>query len=174
MSGGKGASIARWWIPLRGTLLVATDLDGDPRERSASGQAARLSTAICANVPDRLHGMQSDVLVPTRGAVVLRRGAARRFVAHVLDDRAWSRRACRDIETPCWTGSAPAGGLCGQGCGTVFGAARLNGRGGFSDFSEDHLIETLRGLAPLGILTGVRSTRRTGRRSTLLPRPDAR
>ena len=104
LSGGKGAVMPEG-DPMAGArLIVATDLDGDPREARIR-QAIRISEAEIR----ALHADQigwHDLCAWDRRA---RRVAARqqeRLGALVLDDRHWKDAPKRPSPMPCWTGCA--------------------------------------------------------------------
>ena len=87
LSGGKGAAMATG-LPLSGArLLIATDLDGDPRE-AAIRQAIAISEAeIRALFADRIRWHDLCEWSRRDGRVLARR--QERLGALVLDDRTW-------------------------------------------------------------------------------------
>ncbi len=154
MSGGKGAILSES-DPLAGErLLVATDLDGDPREARIR-QAARLSDGdLRESFADQIGWYKLCVWSRREGRVLARQ--QERFGALVLDDRAWSDAPAEDIAQAMLDGVRQLRLMPGKAAALFLARARLMGDG-FPDFSEDHLLETLEDWLP-GHLAGVRST----------------
>lgn len=87
LSGGKGAAMAPGTPLAAAHLIVATDLDGDPREAMIR-QAAPLSDAELREVfTGRIHWLDVCDWSRREGRVLTRR--QERFGALVLDDRPW-------------------------------------------------------------------------------------
>jgi len=154
MSGGKGAILSES-DPLAGErLLVATDLDGDPREARIR-QAVLLSDSdLRESFADQIGWHKLCVWSRREGRVLARQ--QERFGALVLDDRAWSDAPADDIAQAMLAGVRQLGLMPGKAATLFLARARLMGDD-FPDFSEDHLLETLEDWLP-GHLTGVRST----------------
>lgn len=154
MSGGKGAVIQDN-DPMAGQrLIVATDLDGDPREARIR-QAVRLSDADLRDTfPDQI--VWHDVCIWSRreGRVLTRQ--QERFGALVLDDRAWSDAPPEDIARAMLDGVRQLGMMPGKAAALFLARARLMGEN-FPDFSDAHLMETIQDWL-LPHLTRVRST----------------
>ena len=154
MSGGKGAVIQDN-DPMAGErLIVATDLDGDPREARIR-QAVRLSDADLRDTfPDQI--VWHDVCIWSRreGRVLTRQ--QERFGALVLDDRAWSDAPPEDIARAMLDGVRQLGMMPGKAAALFLARARLMGEN-FPDFSDAHLMETIQDWL-LPHLTRVRST----------------
>ena len=87
LSGGKGA-VMEPGQPLSGArLIVATDLDGDPREARVRQAAALTESDLRALFPTRIGWHEVCDWSRRDGRVIARR--QERFGALVLDDRAW-------------------------------------------------------------------------------------
>ncbi|WP_431298726.1 ATP-dependent helicase HrpB [Tabrizicola sp. BL-A-41-H6] len=87
LSGGKGAVMAPGTPLATARLIVATDLDGDPREATIR-QAAPLTEAELREVfADRIHWVEVCEWSRREARVLARR--QERFGALVLDDRPW-------------------------------------------------------------------------------------
>lgn len=153
LSGGKGAVLPEG-DPLAGErLIVATDLDGDPREAKIR-QAARISEAeLRSTFPEQI-GWHDVCLWSKRDNRVLAR-RQERFGALVLEDRTWSD-APDDAVARAMLDGVRQLGLPPSPPAQRF-LARARGMGGaFPDYSEAHLMETLEDWL-LPHLTGVRS-----------------
>ncbi|MGC1503964.1 MAG: ATP-dependent helicase HrpB [Sulfitobacter sp.] len=140
LSGGKGALLADG-DPMAGErLIVATDLDGDPREAKVR-QAARLSEAELRDLYSDQIGWHDVCLWSRRdGRVMTRR--QERFGALVLDDRTWSDASKGAVAR------AMLDGVRQLGLNPAPPAARFLARvrlmpNGFPDFNENALIHTL-------------------------------
>lgn len=154
MSGGKGAVVPAGDPMAHERLLVATDLDGDPRE-ARMRQAVRLSDAdLRATFPDQIAWHNICTWSRRDGRVLTRQ--QERFGALVLDDRAWSDAAPNDVAIAMLDGVRQLGLMPGKAAQLFLARARLMGAG-FPDFSERHLLETLEEWL-LPHLHGVRST----------------
>lgn len=87
LSGGKGAAMAPG-LPLSGArLIVATDLDGDPREAQVRQAVALSEPELRTLYADRIHWTQSCEWSRREGRVLARR--QERLGALVLADRPW-------------------------------------------------------------------------------------
>ena len=154
LSGGKGAVLPDG-DPLAGQrLIVATDLDGDPREARIR-QAAMLGEAELEDVfGDQIVWQEVCQWSRREGRVLARQ--QRCFGALVLEDRAW-KGAPEDA-----VARAMLDGVRQLGLRPSKAASRLMARAalmddGFPDLSEDALMGTLeRWLLPF--LSSVRST----------------
>ncbi|MDF3412934.1 ATP-dependent helicase HrpB [Sulfitobacter sp. M57] len=140
LSGGKGALLPEG-DPLAGDrLIVATDLDGDPREAKVR-QAARLSEAELR----ALYGDQitwQDVCMWSRrdGRVLTRR--QERFGALVLDDRTWSDAPDGDVARAMLDGVRQLGLNPAPSAARFLARARLMSDS-FPTFDEDSLMQEL-------------------------------
>ena len=140
LSGGKGAVLPDS-DPMAGErLIVATDLDGDPREAKVR-QAARLTEA-------ELRGLFSDQIVwqnlcqwSRRDARVMAR-KQERFGALVLDDRTWPDAPADAVALAMLDGVRQLGLNPAPPAQRFLARARLMGPD-FPDFSDAHLMETL-------------------------------
>ena len=87
LSGGKGAAMAAG-LPLSGArLIVATDLDGDPREAQVRQAVAITEAEVRALFADRIRWQDVCEWSRREGRVLARR--QERLGALVLDDRTW-------------------------------------------------------------------------------------
>lgn len=140
LSGGKGAVLPEG-DPLAGArLIVATDLDGDPREARIR-QAARLSEA-------ELRGLFAGQIIwrevcmwSRRDKRVLSRKQAC-FGALVLEDRTWPDAPEDAIARAMLDGVALLGLNPGPAAARFLARARLIGAG-LPDFDQAHLMATL-------------------------------
>jgi ATP-dependent helicase HrpB len=87
LSNGKGALVDPADALARAPMIVATDLDGDPREARVRLGAALPEASLRRLFPDRILWHDSVTWSRRDGRVVARR--QERFGALVLDDRAW-------------------------------------------------------------------------------------
>ena len=154
MSGGKGAIMPDGDPMASERLLVATDLDGDPREARIR-QAVRLSDAdLRATFPEQIGWHDVCTWSRREGRVLTRQ--QERFGALVLDDRAWSDASPDEIALAMLDGVRQLGLMPGKAAKLFLARARLMGSD-FPDFSEPHLMETLEDWL-LPHLSNVRST----------------
>jgi ATP-dependent helicase HrpB len=154
MSGGKGAVMPDGDPMASERLLVATDLDGDPREARIR-QAVRLSDAdLRATFPEQIGWHDVCIWSRREGRVLTRQ--QERFGALVLDDRAWSGASPDEIALAMLDGVRQLGLMPGKAAKLFLARARLMGSD-FPDFSEAHLMATLEDWL-LPHLTNVRST----------------
>ncbi len=154
LSGGKGAIVPEA-DPMAGErLIVATDLDGDPREARVR-QATRLSEAEL-----RHHFAEQiawhDVCLWSRreGRVLTRKHE--RFGTLILDDRTWSDAPDDAVAEAMLDGVRQLGLNPGKAAALFLARAQLIGDA-FPDFSEPYLMGTLEDWL-LPHLSGVRST----------------
>ena len=154
LSGGKGAVFGEG-DPMGGErLIVATDLDGDPREARVR-QAARLSDAeLRALFGDQIAWVDLCTWSRREGRVLARR--QERFGACVLEDRNWNEAPSEAVAVAMLEGVRQLGLLPSQPAQRLMARAGLMGDD-FPDFSEAHLMETLEDWL-LPHLTGVRSS----------------
>ncbi|QFT59074.1 ATP-dependent RNA helicase HrpB [Sulfitobacter sp. THAF37] len=153
LSGGKGAVMPQGDALAATRLIVATDLDGDPREARIR-QAAPLDEAELR----RVFGPQiawEDVCTWSRreNRVLTRR--QERFGALVLQDRNWSDAPDADVALAMLEGVRQLGLAPGPAARRFLARARLM-PAPFPDFSDTHLMETLDDWL-LPHLAGVRS-----------------
>lgn len=87
LSGGKGAAMAPGLPLSNARLIVATDLDGDPREAQVRQAVAIGETELRGLYADRIGWAEVCGWSRREGRVVARR--QERFGALVLDDRPW-------------------------------------------------------------------------------------
>ncbi|WP_299374974.1 ATP-dependent helicase HrpB [uncultured Tateyamaria sp.] len=140
LSGGKGAVLPQG-DPLSGQgLIVATDLDGDPREARIR-QAARLDRgAFEALFGDQIRNV--SVCEWSRRERAVRARRQRQFGALVLDDAAWYDAPSDAVATAMLDGVRQLGLLPSKGARRFLARAALMGDD-FPDLSEAALMETL-------------------------------
>lgn len=154
LSGGKGAVMADHDAMAGERLIVATDLDGDPREAKIR-QAARISEAEVREVfGDQIAWHDVCTWSRREGRVLTRQ--QERFGALVLDDRTWAKAPPEAIALAMLDGVRQLGLAPKAAAARFLSRARLM-RDDFPDFSEEFLLETLEDWL-LPHLTGVRST----------------
>jgi ATP-dependent helicase HrpB len=142
LSGGKGAVVPEG-DPMAGArLIVATDLDGDPREARVRQGTAFTESALRAAFADQIAWHDHCAWSRREGRVETRR--QERFGALVLDDRTWSDAPQNMVALAMLEGVAQLG-LRPDAAAARFlrRAALMAGRPGFPDFSEAHLMATL-------------------------------
>jgi ATP-dependent helicase HrpB len=154
LSGGKGAVISDH-DPMAGDrLIVATDLDGDPREAKIR-QAARISEAEVREIfGDQIAWHDLCTWSRREGRVLTRQ--QERFGALFLDDRTWAKAPPDAIAHAMLDGVRQLGLAPKAAAARFLSRARLM-RDGFPDFSDEGLMDTLEDWL-LPHLNGVRST----------------
>ncbi|MDF1728998.1 MAG: ATP-dependent helicase HrpB, partial [Sulfitobacter sp.] len=154
LSGGKGALMPEG-DPLTGQrLVVATDLDGDPREARVRQAAALDEGQLRALFGDQIAWHDLCDWSRREGRVLARR--QERFGALVLEDRLWKEAPDEDIARAMLEGVRQLGLNPSRAAARFLARARLMG-GDFPDSSEDHLMATLEDWL-LPHLSGVRTT----------------
>jgi len=156
LSGGKGAVVPDG-DPLAGQrLIVATDLDGDPREARVRQGTALSDSALRDVFGDQIAWHDHCTWSRRDGRVETRR--QERFGALVLDDRAWSDAPSDQVARAMLDGVAQLGLRPDKAAARFLRRAALaSTTDGFPDFSEAHLLDTLEDWL-LPHLDGVRST----------------
>tara|TARA_R110002049_G_scaffold23781_5_gene84591 strand:- start:41336 stop:43840 length:2505 start_codon:yes stop_codon:yes gene_type:complete len=154
LSGGKGAVLPDT-DPLAGArLIVATDLDGDPREARIR-QAAQLSDAdLRATFVDQIRWQNVCIWSRREGRVLTRRQEV--FGALVLEDRTWPDAPADAVARAMLDGVRQLGLNPGKAAALFLARARLMPQP-FPDFSDGHLMDTVEDWL-LPHLSGVRST----------------
>lgn len=142
LSGGKGAVIADG-DPMAGArLIVATDLDGDPREARVRQGTPLSEAALRAAFGDQIAWHDHCVWSRRDGRVETRR--QERFGALVLDDRSWSDAPQEQVARAMLEGVTQLGLRPDKAAARFLRrAALMAGTPDFPDFSEAHLLETL-------------------------------
>jgi len=142
LSGGKGAVIADG-DPLAGArLIVATDLDGDPREARIRQGTALSESALRTTFAEQIAWHDHCAWSRREGRVETRR--QERFGALVLDDRAWSDAPQEQIAQAMLEGVAQLGLRPDKAAARFLRrAALMQTEPDFPNFSEAHLLETL-------------------------------
>ncbi|MFK7878232.1 ATP-dependent helicase HrpB [Roseobacter sp.] len=157
MSGGKGAILPEGDSLANAPLIVATDLDGDPRE-------ARVRQAVSLSHSDLRSVFADDIawhnlcIWSRREARVMTR-RQEKYGALVLDDRTWSDAPAENIARAMLTGIEQLGLLPNRKASRFMARARLMQASDpqFPDFSEDQLMADLETWL-LPHLTGVKSS----------------
>lgn len=153
LSGGKGAVMPQGDAMAGERLIVATDLDGDPREAKVR-QAARISEAeLRAVFADQIQWQDVCIWSRRENRVLTRQQEC--FGALVLEDRNWPDAPPEAVALAMLDGVRQLGLLPSTAAQRFLSRATLMGDG-FPDFSEAHLLETLEEWL-LPHLTGVRS-----------------
>ncbi len=154
LSGGKGAVMPDHDPMAAERLIVATDLDGDPREARIR-QAARISEAdLRATFADQIAWQDVCTWSRREGRVLTRQQEC--FGALVLDDRAWTDAPKDAIALAMLEGVRQLGLTPDAAAARFLSRARLMAAE-FPDFSDAHLMDTLEAWL-LPHLNGVRST----------------
>lgn len=154
LSGGKGAILPDG-DPMSGArLIVATDLDGDPREARVR-QAAIISDAeLRATFGDRIIWHDLCSWSRREGRVLTRR--QEQFGALVLNDQNWTDAPADQIAVAMCDGVRQLGLKPSAAADRFLSRARLMGDD-FPNFAEEHLLDTLDDWL-LPHLTGVQTT----------------
>ena len=95
LSGGKGAVMASGQPLSSARLIVATDLDGDPREATVRGAIALTEDELRALYGDQITWRSICIWSRREGKVLARRQES--FGALVLSDQAWTGATPEDI-----------------------------------------------------------------------------
>ena len=171
LSGGKGAVIADG-DPMAGQrLIVATDLDGDPREARVRQGTPLSESGLRAVFADQIAWHDHCAWSRREGRVETRR--QERFGALVLDDRAWGDAPQDMVARAMLEGIAQLGLRLDAAAARFLRRAKLMAdTPDFPDFSDTHLLATLENWL-LPHLGGVRSTA-DWKRYDLLPALRAR
>lgn len=141
LSGGKGAIVPDG-DPLAGArLIVATDLDGDPREARIRMGTTLAESALRAAFADQIIWHDHCAWSRREGRVETRR--QERFGALVLDDRTWADAPQEVVARAMLDGVAQLG-LRPEKAAARFlrRAALMSDHAGFPDFSDEVLMAT--------------------------------
>mgnify|MGYP003643237077 FL=1 len=138
LSGGKGAILPDGDALAGARLIVATDLDGDPREAKIR-QATEISDADLRATFGGAIAWHDVCLWSKREGRVLAR-QQERLGALVLEDRAWRDAPPEDIAVAMLDGVRQLGLLPSAKAARFLARARLVDA---ADWSDDHLITTL-------------------------------
>ncbi|MBW4709614.1 ATP-dependent helicase HrpB [Roseobacter sp. YSTF-M11] len=157
LSGGKGAVMPEGDPLSNAPFLVATDLDGDPREARIRQAVALTQSELRATFPDQIAWHTLCDWSRRHGRVLTRR--QERFGALVLEDRVWPDAPAEDIAIAMLEGVRQLGLHPNAQSKRLLARARLMQQetADFPDFSEPYLMTTLEAWL-LPHLTGVRST----------------
>lgn len=142
LSGGKGAVIPAG-DPLAGErVIVATDLDGDPREARIRQGTALSETELRDVFANQIAWHDHCAWSRREGRVETRR--QERLGALVLDDRTWSDAPQESVAQAMLAGVAQLGLRPDKAAARFLRrAALVADQPNFPDFSEPHLMETL-------------------------------
>ncbi|MCV3272265.1 ATP-dependent helicase HrpB [Roseobacter sinensis] len=157
LSGGKGAAVPAGDPLAQTPFLVATDLDGDPREARIRLAAPLSAAELRATFSDQIEWHDSCLWSRRTGRVETR--TQERFGALVLDDRVWHDAPAHEIARAMLDGVRQLGLLPDAKAQRFLARAALMRRSDpdWPDFSEAHLMETLEDWL-LPHLTGVKTT----------------
>ena len=153
LSGGKGAILPQGDALAGHRLIVATDLDGDPREARIRQAAAFSADSLDGLFGDQIR-WQNICQWSRRDRAVLAR-TQRRFGALVLDDRIWPDASDEDVARAMLDGVRELGLKPSRAAKRLMARAALMGDD-FADLSETTLMDTL-GDWLLPYLAGVRN-----------------
>ncbi|KKL82510.1 hypothetical protein LCGC14_1984020, partial [marine sediment metagenome] len=154
LSGGKGAILPDT-DPMAGVrLLVATDLDGDPREARIRQAALITDAELRTTFPEQIRWQDVCLWSRREGRVLTRRQEV--FGALVLEDRTWPDAPADAVAVAMLDGVRQLGLKPGKAAALFLARARLMSAP-FPYFSDDHLMATLEDWL-LPHLAGVRST----------------
>ena len=171
LSGGKGAVMPPHDPLADARLIVATDLDGDPREAKIRQATSITDAALRATFADQIEW--HDVCDWSRRENRVETRRQERFGALVLEDRMWPDAPAEQVARAMLDGVRQLGLIPGKAAALFLARARLMaGDTEFPDFDDDHLMETLDDWL-LPYLAGVR-TAAEWRRFDLLPALRAR
>ncbi|WP_147114853.1 ATP-dependent helicase HrpB [Tateyamaria sp. syn59] len=154
LSGGKGAVMPDGDALAGQTLVVATDLDGNPREARIRQAAALTLSELEDLFPDQIAWVDTCTWSKRDGAVLAR--TRRQFGALVLEDRAWHDAPDDAIARAMLSGVRQLGLLPSKGAQRLMARAALM-RDDFPDIGPDALLDTLEAWL-LPHLSGVRTT----------------
>jgi ATP-dependent helicase HrpB len=142
LSGGKGAVLPDGDTLTAAPFLVATDLDGDPREAKIR-QAVQISAGeIRAAFPDRVVWVDTCTWSKRDRRVVARQ--QERLGAAVLDDRIWKDAPDAAIARAMLDGVRDLGLTISDKARLFLARARLAGtEAGLPDYTDEALMETL-------------------------------
>ncbi|WP_436398931.1 ATP-dependent helicase HrpB [Roseobacter sp. S98] len=157
LSGGKGAILPDGDPFCNERLIVATDLDGDPREARIRQAAAITEAELRATFPYQIAWQNICRWSRRNGRVEARRQEC--YGALILDDRTWPDAPAETVARAMLDGVRQLGLLPGPAAQRFLARARLVCRAdtSFPDFDTVHLMDTLEDWL-LPHITGVRST----------------
>ncbi|WP_338469179.1 ATP-dependent RNA helicase HrpB [Roseobacter fucihabitans] len=157
LSGGKGTVMPQGDPLSAAPLIVATDLDGDPREARIRQAVALDRGDLRATFPDQI-AWQTVCIWSRREARVLTR-KQERFGALILEDRMWQEAPAEEIARAMLEGVRQLGLLASPKATRFMARAKLMSQTDpqFPDFSEDHLMECLEDWL-LAHLSGVKTS----------------
>lgn len=171
LSGGKGAILPEDDTLAAAPFLIATDLDGDPREAKIRQAIQITGSEIRAAFPDRTEWINSCDWSKRDRRVIARQ--QERIGAAVLDDRIWKDAPAEYIACAMLDGVRDLGLTVNDTSRLFLARARLAGTdAGLPAFDETTLMETLEDWL-LPHLTGVRDAAQL-RKFDLLPALKAR
>lgn len=139
LSGGKGAILPHGDALAAQRLIVATDLDGDPREARIRQAAALDDAALEALFAEQITWQSTCVWSKRTRSVQARQ--QRIFGALVLEDKHWPDAPDEDVARAMLDGIGELGLNPSRGAKRLMARAALMGAG-FPDLSDAHLMET--------------------------------
>ncbi len=140
LSGGKGAILPQGDALSGHRLIVATDLDGDPREARIRQAVALSIEGLEALFGDQIKWRDTCTWSRRDRAVLTRK--QRRFGALVLEDKPWHDAPNMDVAKAMLDGIRELGLKPSRAARRLLARAALMGDG-FPDVREDTLMETL-------------------------------
>ena len=155
LSGGKGAIMPLEDVMGGHRLIVATDLDGDPREARIR-QAVPLAESELRDLFSNQIKWQDNCHWSRREGRVLTR-KQERFGSLILDDRNWSDAPDEDVAVAMLEGIRQLGLKLSKSAKLFIARSKLMNDASFPSVDEDHLLETLEDWL-LPHINGVRST----------------
>lgn len=142
LSGGKGAILPEGDSLASARLLVATDLDGDPREARIRQAIPIALTEVRDTFADQIQWVETCAWSRRSGRVEARR--QERFGALVLNDQIWREAPDEDIARAMLDGVRQLGLQPSKAARRLMARAELmrQSHPDFPDLGEEHLLET--------------------------------
>ncbi|MFT5786417.1 MAG: ATP-dependent helicase HrpB [Ascidiaceihabitans sp.] len=155
LSGGKGAIMPPEDALGGHRLIVATDLDGDPREARIRQAVPLAESELRVLFSDQIEWQDICLWSRREGRVLTR--TQERFGSLVLDDRSWSDAPDEEIAVAMLEGVRQLGLKLSKSARRFIARSKLMSDVSFPSVDEDHLLETLEDWL-LPHINGVRST----------------
>lgn len=155
LSGGKGAIMPLEDVMGGHRLIVATDLDGDPREARIRQAVPLAETELRNLFPDQIRWQNICLWSRREGRVLTRK--QERFGSLILDDQNWSDAPDEDIAIAMLEGIRQLGLKLSKSARLFIARSKLMNDTSFPSVDETHLLETLEDWL-LPHINGVRST----------------
>ncbi|MEM6374141.1 MAG: ATP-dependent helicase HrpB [Pseudomonadota bacterium] len=141
LSGGKGAILPTGDAMCGHPMIVATDLDGDPREARIRQAAAVTEETLSELFPDHITWTHVCAWSKRDRAVLARR--QRRFGALILEDAIWADAPDEDMARAMLDGVRMLGLQPSRGARRLIARAALMDDPNIADLHEDVLMSTL-------------------------------